>query len=237
MRVGEGTRTLEKRDVEAGGRGDGEVWGRVGVVDCVRADEGGHGWLGGRGEWAARPHLPLHDKCLSLSSILPSPEHSSPSLSLRKSVRDFLYGKPPAEQLQEWQRKVKKEQRQLDKEIREVSPPPLLLLFSSLSLSHIQPNTNLFLLRQLGVAQQKVRSEVKRLATKGDLKSARILAREVVRSNKQVDRLHTSKARLNSVGMQLTHQSGSLFYLFLSLFILHPHPSFNIIRWTFLLFF
>ena len=35
-----------------------------------------------------------------------------------------------------------------------------------------------------------------------------MLAKEVVRSNKQVDRLHVSKARLSSVGMQLTHQAG-----------------------------
>ena len=35
-------------------------------------------------------------------------------------MRDFIYGKPPAEQLQEWQRSLKKEQRQLDKEIRDV---------------------------------------------------------------------------------------------------------------------
>lgn len=35
-------------------------------------------------------------------------------------MRDFIYGKPPAEQLQEWQRTIKKEQRQLDKEIRDV---------------------------------------------------------------------------------------------------------------------
>ncbi|KAL7413053.1 vacuolar sorting protein Vps24 [Mrakia frigida] len=98
-----------------------------------------------------------------------------------KSVRDFLYGKPPAEQLQEWQRKVKKEQRTLDKEIRELES-----------------------------ARSKARSQLKALAQKNDVKSARMLAKEVVRSNKQVDRLHVSKARLSSVGMQLTHQSAML---------------------------
>lgn len=43
-------------------------------------------------------------------------------------MRDFIYGKPPAEQLQEWQRTIKKEQRQLDKEIRDVCLSPLLWL-------------------------------------------------------------------------------------------------------------
>jgi len=42
-----------------------------------------------------------------------------------------------------------------------------------------------------------------------------MLAKEVVRSNKQVDRLHVSKARLSSVGMQLTHQSGESALLWL----------------------
>lgn len=52
----------------------------------------------------------------------------------------------------------------------------------------------------------KAKAEVKRLAKKGDVKSAKILAREIVRSNAQRNRLTTSKARLNSIGLQLNHQ-------------------------------
>lgn len=52
----------------------------------------------------------------------------------------------------------------------------------------------------------KAKAEVKRLAKKNDLKSAKILAREIVRSNAQRNRLVTSKARLNSIGLQLQHQ-------------------------------
>jgi hypothetical protein len=62
---------------------------------------------------------------------------------------------------------------------------------------------------QLDMAINKVRQSVKQLATKGDVKSARILAREVVRSNKQKDRLSVSKARLGSIGTQLTQQMGA----------------------------
>jgi len=51
---------------------------------------------------------------------------------------------------------------------------------------------------------------VKQLAAKGDVKSARILAKEVVRSNKQKDRLSVSKARLGSIGNQLSQQMGML---------------------------
>lgn len=58
------------------------------------------------------------------------------------------------------------------------------------------------------MATNKARQSVKQLATKGDVKSARILAREVVRSNKQKDRLSVSKARLGSISNQLAQQLG-----------------------------
>jgi charged multivesicular body protein 3 len=47
---------------------------------------------------------------------------------------------------------------------------------------------------------------LKALAKKNDVKSARILAKELVRANKQRDRLISSKARMGSVQMQLQHQ-------------------------------
>ncbi|KZT36831.1 hypothetical protein SISSUDRAFT_920936 [Sistotremastrum suecicum HHB10207 ss-3] len=59
---------------------------------------------------------------------------------------------------------------------------------------------------ELDTESAKVRTSLKKLAAKGDTKSARILARELVRSNKQKDRLHTSKARLGSIGMHLNQQ-------------------------------
>jgi division protein CdvB (Snf7/Vps24/ESCRT-III family) len=59
------------------------------------------------------------------------------------------------------------------------------------------------------MATSKARQTVKQLAVKGDVKSARILAKEVVRSNKQKDRLSVSKARLGSIGTQLSQQMGS----------------------------
>ncbi|KAF8640143.1 hypothetical protein AX17_001379 [Amanita inopinata Kibby_2008] len=56
------------------------------------------------------------------------------------------------------------------------------------------------------MATAKARQSVKQLAGKGDVTSARILAREVVRSNKQKDRLSVSKARLGSINTQLVQQ-------------------------------
>jgi charged multivesicular body protein 3 len=61
-------------------------------------------------------------------------------------------------------------------------------------------------MRNIDASVSKAKAEVKRLAKKNDLKSAKLLAREVVRSNAQRNRLATSKARLNSIGLQLNHQ-------------------------------
>ena len=71
------------------------------------------------------------------------------------------------------------------------------------------------------MAANKARQSVKQLANKGDVKSARILAREVVRSNRQKDRLSVSKARLGSIGTQLSQQMGEqLMLLVMSQFFL-----------------
>ncbi|KAH7887693.1 vacuolar sorting protein Vps24 [Phlebopus sp. FC_14] len=94
-----------------------------------------------------------------------------------QTINRFFYGPTPEERVRAWQSKLRAESRQLDRE-----------------------------LRQLDAATAKARTTVKQLAAKGDVKSARILAREVVRSNKQKDRLSVSKARLGSIATQLTQQ-------------------------------
>lgn len=94
-----------------------------------------------------------------------------------QSVNRFFFGPTPDEKVKKWQQDLRSESRKLDREIR-----------------------------QLDSAANKTKVEVKKLALKGDVKNAKVLAREVVRSNKQKDRLHTSQARLSSIGMQLTHQ-------------------------------
>jgi len=94
-----------------------------------------------------------------------------------KTINRFLYGPTPEEKVRAWQQKLKSESRALDREIR-----------------------------QLDQAQAKARQSLKQLAQKGDVKSAKILAKEVVRSNKQKDRLYVSKARLGSIGVQLSNQ-------------------------------
>ncbi|WVQ72331.1 hypothetical protein IAR50_001882 [Cryptococcus sp. DSM 104548] len=96
---------------------------------------------------------------------------------MMKSISKWIYGPTPEEKVKSWQGKLRTQERQLDREIR-----------------------------NLEVATQKSKIELKQLAKKNDIKSARILAREVVRANKQRDRLESSKARIKSVNMQLQHQ-------------------------------
>lgn len=64
--------------------------------------------------------------------------------------------------------------------------------------------------RQIDLAVNKVKGDVRRLAKKGDVRNAKLLSREVVRANKHQSRLITSKAHLNSISMQLQQQLGAL---------------------------
>ena len=74
---------------------------------------------------------------------------------------------------------------------------------------------------QLDGATKKAQLQVKQLATKGDVKNARVLAREVVRSHKQKDRLSVSKARLGSIGHQLQQQLGAVPWIFAGGLVTH----------------
>lgn len=93
----------------------------------------------------------------------------------------FVVGPTSEERVKKWQAQLRTETRMLEREQR-----------------------------QLQLAQDKARSQLKQLASKGQPKEARILAKEVVRSRRQSDRLATSKARLNSISMQLNHQMCTL---------------------------
>lgn len=113
-----------------------------------------------------------------------------------KSLNRWVYGPTPEEKVRAWQQKLRQEERQLEREALNVQSYPPLRPLQRIEL----------ILIQLDRATQKSRSELKVLAKKGDVKSARILAREVVRANKQKDRLMSSQARMKSIQMQLQHQ-------------------------------
>jgi division protein CdvB (Snf7/Vps24/ESCRT-III family) len=55
-----------------------------------------------------------------------------------------------------------------------------------------------------------VKLEIKQMAKRGDQKTARILAKQIVQSRKAKERMYTSKAELHSISLALTHQLGTL---------------------------
>ncbi|KAJ1909718.1 Vacuolar protein-sorting-associated protein 24 [Tieghemiomyces parasiticus] len=65
-------------------------------------------------------------------------------------------------------------------------------------------------IRNIELEEAKTRKTLKTLAKKKDLKSSKILARELVRSGKQRQRIHTSIAQLNSINMELQRQAAML---------------------------
>jgi charged multivesicular body protein 3 len=56
--------------------------------------------------------------------------------------------------------------------------------------------------------EKKVVLEIKKAAARGDMVSAKILAKEVAQTRKAKTRMYTSKAQLNSIGMQLQSSLG-----------------------------
>ncbi|XP_062571363.1 charged multivesicular body protein 3-like [Saccostrea cucullata] len=58
--------------------------------------------------------------------------------------------------------------------------------------------------------EEKVKRSLKESAKKGEKESCKILAKEIVRSRKAVNRLYTSKAHMNSVQMQMKNQLATL---------------------------
>ncbi|SOV04221.1 related to VPS24 - endosomal Vps protein complex subunit [Ustilago sp. UG-2017a] len=94
-----------------------------------------------------------------------------------QAVSKFIFGPSQEERVKKVQSQLRSEQRSLDREMR-----------------------------QIDQGSTKTKAEIKKLAKKGDVKNAKILTREVVRAQKQKNRLAVSKARLNSIHMQLQHQ-------------------------------
>ena len=57
--------------------------------------------------------------------------------------------------------------------------------------------------------EMKIKKSIKDAAKRGDTATAKLLAKEVVRSRKAVNRLHTSKAQMGSVMMMMKNQMGA----------------------------
>jgi len=90
-----------------------------------------------------------------------------------------LFGKrpDPKTQVREWSSKLRSEQNKIERQINQIKRE-----------------------------EEKVAASLKQAAKKGDKESCRILAKEVVRARKSVTKMHSSKARINSVKLQMENQ-------------------------------
>lgn len=96
-----------------------------------------------------------------------------------------LFGKSasadPKEQVNEWCHKIRKEGYQLDRQIRSIQRE-----------------------------EEKVKRSLKEAAKKGDKAVCIVLAKEVIRARKAIGKIHTSKAHLNSIMLQMKNQLATL---------------------------
>lgn len=89
--------------------------------------------------------------------------------------------KDPRDQVREWTSALNKQSRGLDRQIRSIEREEL-----------------------------KVKRSLKEAAKQGHKDVCRTLAKEIVRSRKAKNRIHTSKAQINSVSMQMKNQLAML---------------------------
>mmetsp|Transcript_1725 Transcript_1725/g.2714 ORF Transcript_1725/g.2714 Transcript_1725/m.2714 type:complete len:236 (+) Transcript_1725:360-1067(+) len=92
-----------------------------------------------------------------------------------------LKDKDPREMLKEWTREVRREQRGLDRQIREIEREEI-----------------------------KIKRDMKKLAAKGEREALVSLARALVQSRSAKSRILVSKANMNSVLLELRHQVAQL---------------------------
>lgn len=59
--------------------------------------------------------------------------------------------------------------------------------------------------------EEKVKRSLKEAAKKNDKDTCHILAKEIIRARKAVNKIYTSKAHINSVMLQMKNQLGELF--------------------------
>ncbi|CEJ03683.1 hypothetical protein RMCBS344292_17662 [Rhizopus microsporus] len=96
------------------------------------------------------------------------------------AIQRFFGKKTPDELVKKWRQEIRAQQRSIQKQITAIDNE-----------------------------EAKVKRSIKQVAKKGDVKNCKMLAKELIRSQRHKNRLYTSKAQLNSIIMQLEHQLGS----------------------------
>lgn len=98
-------------------------------------------------------------------------------------LADALFGKKlsPEEQVKKWKGTMREQNRNLDRQVRQIEREEL-----------------------------KLKLEIKKAAKKGDNQVVRILAKEMVQSRRAKNRIFTAKAQINSVTLQLQQQAAQV---------------------------
>ena len=109
----------------------------------------------------------------------------------------------PKEQVKEWKKQMRGEERKLDRQIQSELRARLPPRRGAAWLTPPLPTP------EIKNEETKVKQSIKQAAKRGDMSTAKLLAKEIVRSRKAVSRLHTSKAQMNSVVMQMQNQMGA----------------------------
>lgn len=96
-------------------------------------------------------------------------------------LRKYIVGPTPQEQVRTWQSSLRKELRQLDRQLSSISQ-----------------------------AENRSKGQIRALAKKGDVHNCKLLAREVVRARRTRNRMEASRAMLNSLSMQMSEQLATI---------------------------
>ncbi|KAG2230247.1 Snf7-domain-containing protein [Thamnidium elegans] len=97
------------------------------------------------------------------------------------AIQRFFGKKTPDELVKKWRQEIRSQQRGIQRQIQAIDNE-----------------------------EAKVKRSIKQVAKKGDVKNCRMLAKELIRSQRHKERLYTSKAQMNSIIMQLEHQLATL---------------------------
>lgn len=85
-----------------------------------------------------------------------------------------------------------------------------LVKYTALICHVTQHNCKLIFLLYLAIQREemKVKKSLQDAAKKGDHDVCKILAKEIIRARKSINRIHTTKAQINSVQMSMNHTLG-----------------------------
>lgn len=126
----------------------------------------------------------------------------------KKSFADYFRKRPePKELVRKWQADIRTQQRALERQIRCSFLYSLSTINSKCYCLH-SPALRYETCRDIGREEQKAVQQCKEAAKRGDVSSAKVIAKELVHTRKTIGHLHVNKAHMISMNAQLTEQLG-----------------------------